>query len=288
MSLWIRITLLLALGLLLLPSPASAQEFVRVEVLVFTHAGERSDAWPEEQLPVLPTAHDPLWNAWQAGLEAAPELWPSAADDPEIAAALRLLEVYADLENEEDEEDPEMLSPPAWLALETLSEPMEAARQRLERSGSVALLTALAWYQPLASSLDDAPVRIHDDRLLRADWIQLAPHGQLQIDGRPVREVKELFPYLHYRLDGSLRIRQRRHLHADVDLRWQESERLLWSYWPLPQDSDRFLVHQLEETRSIRELELEYFDSAWLGVLVRIEPWQPDQEEEILDEGSTP
>ncbi|NBB93252.1 MAG: hypothetical protein GVY32_08800 [Gammaproteobacteria bacterium] len=265
--------------------------FYRVEAVVFTLAGGDSDAWPVDDLAGRATARDPAWAGFarEQALERARD--EEAGEPSELQAALDAVDVIASLESGEESLTEALVYPEPWLALDTLSEPMDEAVQRLERSGAYAIRARLAWYQPLELSATGAAVRIHDEVVVAADWVSVTPYGRLLRDSRPVEEANELWPAFDYRLDGTIRLRQRQFMHADIDLAWRRPGTIGFASRPSIGAEGAFEVHRLEQSRTVRAERFEYFDSDWLGVLLRITPFQPepgDEESEVASPGTDP
>lgn len=261
--------------------------FHRVEVIVFTHAGGENDAWPLEQPADYTDALDPAWQAFahQQRLERAEDGEDTESSD--LEAALSVVDTIANLESGEQTVTQALLYPEPWRALETLSEPMERARGRLQRSGAYRMHAWLAWYQPVGQGSRGKAVRIHDDQLIGVDWVSLSATGRLLRDGRPVENVEELTPAFHYRLDGFIRLRQRQYMHADVTLDWRSPAAVGPTPFPVAIRDAELEVHRLDQSRTIRPDRFEYFDSQWIGLLLRVTPYElepPEEEAETSDE----
>ncbi len=268
-------------------APDGGRAFYRVEAIVFTHAGGDNDAWPLEQPADYSDALDPAWQAFahRQALERAEDGNDSANSD--LEAALSVVDTIANLESGEQTVTQALLYPEPWRALETLSEPMERARARLERSGAYRMHTWLAWYQPMGRGSRGQAVRIHDDQLIDVDWVSLSATGRLLRDGRPVETVEELTPAFHYRLDGSIRLRQRQFMHAGVKLDWRSTATVGPTPFPVAIRDAELEVHRLDQSRTIRPDRFEYFDSPWIGLLLRVTPYEldpPEEEAETSDE----
>ncbi len=260
------------------------KNFYRVEALVFTHAGGQSDAWLLDN-PTLPAnAIDPARRAFvrKQQLERAEE--ESSVSGSNLSAAMNVVDAIAELESGEQALGKALFYPDPWLALDELSEPMQQASNRLERSGAYRVHATLAWHQGLDRSTQRQAVRIHDDHVLEVDWIKLTPTGRLVRDDRPVREASHLAPEFVFRLDGTIRLRKRQFMHADVDLAWRVPERVGPAAWPTLDADAAFSAHRLDQSRTIRSDRFEYFDSGWLGLLLRVtrfelEPDDPESDE---------
>jgi len=288
----------LALTPLALATPSRAQEdaeevtFYRVEAIVFTHMGGKSDAWPVEQ----PASHDgpidPAWRAFGARQERERIEEGEPAAESDLVTALNMIDTIASLESNGEALTEDPLYPEPWLALDELSEPMAKAGARLEQSGAYRVRTWLAWHQPLNEDTASRKVRIHDQYLLAIDWISMTPTGKLLRGQRPVETVADLAPALHYRLDGTIRLRQRQFMHADITIDWRVPEMGSASPWQIVPDNAKIQTHRLEQSRTIRPDRFEYFDSQWLGLLLRITPYETEpvtpEPEEISEDGGTP
>jgi hypothetical protein len=249
------------------------QRFYRVELIVFTHAGGEFDAWPVDDLPALPAdAHDPEWKRFNRERDDSPRDEPDNAD---LRSALEVAEALERLEEGQTTLTELLIYPDPWLAVDELSEPMAQALERLQNSPGHRVHHWLGWHQPLESSRTGT-VRIHDDRSLAVDWIVLAPNGRPQRNGQAVTTARQLFPQIRYRLDGTIRLRQRQFMHAEVSL-----------YWHAPQTTGPLGIltagptaalsrDHLQQSRTIRPDRLEYFDSPSLGLLLRVTPWAVD------------
>jgi len=293
LSLPIPFGLLLALApatLSLAQTDASEPAFYRVEAIVFTHAGNRPDGWPVTDTADHYGARDPAWRSFarQAELARAESATDTPASDAEVA--LNMIDTLASLESGEEPLTEALIYPEPWLALDELSGPMARARDRLERSGAYRVRDWLAWHQPIEQRGRSPRVRLHDDRLVALDWVSLAPTGRLLRDGRTAQSARDLAPAFHYRLDGSIRLRQRQFMHADVDLDWRVPETIGPSPWPLPPLDAALEVHELDQSRTIRPGRFEYFDSAWLGLLLRVTPVEiaPPEADADSDEQGAP
>ncbi|MCA1780547.1 MAG: peptidoglycan binding protein CsiV, partial [Xanthomonadaceae bacterium] len=161
---------------------------------------------------------------------------------------------------------------PVWpdfaVALPELSNTMQRSLQRLQSSQDYRVLTSLAWLQPLERQTTSSAMRIHGREALAIDSTATTPTG---VFADPAIEPPAALPSIRYRLDGSLRLRQRQFRHVDLNLVWSERatepERMR-------EGGHDVLVHRLKLSRPIQLNRLEYFDSPWLGVLVHVEPWE--------------
>lgn len=263
--------------------------FYRVEAIIFTHAGGQPDAWPLEQFADHSGALDPAWKAFAREQELARAERDAAYSDSELEATLSVVETLDELESGQATLTEALLYPEPWLALETLSEPMARARARLEDSGAYRVQDWLAWHQPLDNDSPVRAIRLHDDRLIAVDWIALSPTGQPLRSGRPAKSAGDLLPTFHYRLDGTIRLRQRQFMHGDVTIDWRVPERIGPLPSPISDGIAAFEHHRLQQSRTIRPDRFEYFDSEWLGVVLRVTPWtaDPASGQEGDDDGET-
>ncbi|RFF31895.1 CsiV family protein [Wenzhouxiangella sediminis] len=289
--------LLIALACAAAAVPAHAQDegperaFYRVEAIVFTHAGGQADAWPAPGPADHAGALDPAWKAFAREQELKRLEREEPSSETELEAALSMVETIASLESGEESLTEALLYPEPWLSLESLSDPMAQARTRLEQSGAFRVRAWLGWHQPLDESTAAKAVRIHDDVPVAADWVTVTPSGRMLRRGEPVRAAEDLAPAFHYRLDGIIRLRQRQFMHADVTLDWRVPQQIgpsSWPPWPTRPREPELDVHRLDQSRTIRPGRFEYFDSEWLGVILRVTPYQPAPTQERLDEAGAP
>jgi len=271
------------LGAFAVQAEETERSYFRVEVIVFTHADGAPDAWPLETLASPLAATDPLLARFAQS--RAEQRLDEQADSPADSGrrdTLAILDAIAQLESGQATLTELLLRPEPWVAVDQLSTTMQDALERLESSPEHDVLASVGWYQPLSTE-QDRRVRIHDLRPLAASWIGLTPTGALRRDGRPVDSATMLLPDFHFRLDGFVRLRQRQFLHAELALDWRERSGI----GPLP-DADEmpgtaFEVHRLEQSRTVRPERLEYFDSSWLGLLLRITPWELEGESDAAE-----
>lgn len=268
--------MLLALAALAVPAQGQDNDdkpepLYRVEVIAFIYAGGASDAFFTDSLRDF------------GGLLNPREL----AD-----AGRRLREAMAEFArmhplDAEPVPETSWNRPRAWQIPEQLSPTMARALQRLEDSGSFQPVASHAWYQPVDH--DSPRVRVHDDEIVHEQRPEIAPGitrvfdqtapeddtGEVEPEPQPVR---------HYRLDGSARLVQRQFMHLELDLEWREPATTLVGSAGI-EDAPQWLVHRLKDSRIIRPDRLEYFDSAWVGVIVRVEEVQRAGEAEREEPG---
>ncbi len=293
--------------LLGMPQAAVADDsppIVRVEVIVLLHLDGQSDRYRLEQAADLSALTDPLLNARQSAwpapdIEPDPDEYPTEPDWDQISETLHLdlPEAVSDvMETITHPPDPvealQVLYPPAYVNLDRLGTEMRSAWDRLERSSGHQALAWRAWYQPLSRQVPSETIRMHDDHLMNIHWLELERLLGQPVDandsGPGLGLIAALTPPVHYRLDGSLRIRQRQFTHADIDLVWHEP--LQTGPGPLAPEHlapGGFDIHRIRQSRTIRSGRMEYFDSNWLGVLIRIEPWEhPNIDQPEGDQGT--
>ncbi len=193
----------------------------------------------------------------------------------------------------------ESLVPEAPIALDVTSSMMQDTWRRLRLSASYLPLLFASWEQ---SRIDyHPPVRLHDEELI-AEQIHF-PYEVAFIDLRSMNMFEHyLAPY--YRLDGTVQLRRTRFLHLNLDLEYRQdllprtrspevngahglaeivvnSARLTNTSDPEYSDSELVedildpspgpaLVHTIEQSRQIRTGQMQYFDTPYLGVLVRV------------------
>lgn len=279
-------TLFVVCAALALPLPGRAEEqtLVRVEVIVFQHADGRPDRWPAWSDHAFSALPDPQERArlaaWTARGQPGSARPDEAAGEAEaarpggITPGLNPADQQASPESraaslEPDSDDsPGPVWPDFYVGLPALSSTMQQAQQRLEASPQYQVLTKVTWLQPLERGVTTRPVRIRGSQALAINWSEASP-ASLPIEPSLPRPLA--MPEIQYRLDGSLHLRQRQFSHVDLDLVWSEPAP---ANRRAPQLGHDRRIHRLKQSRPIRLDRLEYFDSAWLGVLVRVEEWQ--------------
>ncbi|HMA97969.1 MAG TPA: CsiV family protein, partial [Wenzhouxiangella sp.] len=226
--------------------------------IVFQHANGQSDRWPAPLTDDYSSLVDPRirsrqtdWNA-TAGLIGRP--------GPTTPSNL-------------DVEDQGVSWPPRYVNLEDQSPVIRQALQRLEESSRYRVLTKLSWIQPLDRDVRTRAVRVRGDELLSLDRTS-TPSLIRTIRTHAPSDGFSLQP--QYRLDGSLTLRQQQFRHVDLDLVWREpapTSQVPGIFAPSSEASPELLIHRLKLSRPIGLDRLEYFDSAWLGVLVYVQEW---------------
>ncbi len=219
----------------------------QVEVLVFSHIQGHSDRHPVREMTDFSHAMDP------DRLEI----------DPDEPTPLRLPD--NDVEPEPDYRPRPRDFEPAGSP----STAMERAWSRLEASGMHRPVTRRSWYQTAPRHRMTRPVRIHDEEVVHEDWPREDPvEPILAVTRLEPDEKTELRKW--FRTDGTIRLNRRQYYHLAVDLEWREPvpdwglDRTRLDFMP------EYLVHRVQQSRTIQPGRLEYFDSAWLGVLVLV------------------
>ncbi|MEE4330659.1 MAG: CsiV family protein, partial [Wenzhouxiangella sp.] len=183
--------------------------------------------------------------------------------------------------------------PQPYVNLPRLSPDMQSVWERLERSGAFEPRAWRAWHQLLGREQRSQAVRIHDQQVLRGDWLQTLSVGPLDPADDPGTERGMLvrggdwLPEPEFRLDGSIRIYQTQFMHAASNLTWREP--IESDLRPLVLDhleQGLFRQHRLEQSRAIRPGRLEYFDSSWLGILLKVTPLEIQGEPAENPDGS--
>ncbi len=295
-----RCRLLLVLCLITLPlHTLAADDLVRVEVLVFQYNNGQPDGWPVERLEDFSALPDPrqraLLAAWTAryrdpdeideGPDAGLDDWPGLETDAQFEfdaplppgpdtpaeqapAASDTEAVARVVAVSQDHRGP--VWPELFVHDTQLSATMRRARDRLDNSPAHEILSVTTWLQPLERRTPAPAVRVRDDSPISLAWLSSDPIPY-HID--PGLNAPERLPSGIFRLDGSVRIRQRQFRHAELNLVW--SERFGAPPGIAAADAEQFVIHRLQQSRPIQLGRLEYFDSAWIGALILVEPWQP-------------
>src|SRR6056297_3323120 len=252
----------------------------RVELIVFSHADGRSDRTRSASPADFSGALDPLLIA-QANDIAERQLAALAEGLPVARVPGEVDETTPRLETDGQTLRP---IPPMYSALGDLSRPIRRAMERLLDAPEYDPVMARAWIQLADRGRPTATMRIHDQTVV--DLIEpdedrslvpmphVLPFGPLVETPSPALDI--------YRLDGTLRLRQRQFLHLDLDLVWQTRARSLANRMPPVEESTvttngpvdgegEWQLHRLQQSRIVEPGRLEYFDSSLFGVLVRIE-----------------
>lgn len=282
----------------------------RVEVIVIGHSEGRSDQRQVSTLHDFSQLLDPAWIAAQQALqpalaephteleemseadlvepsEGAPDVesptWQDAAATDSSASSLNetmdapltpltpannlLIQREPALAAQQGPTDTGPVYPITFSNLPSLGPEMARAWQRIDNNPAFEALAWRAWIQPIERRQSSPAIRLHDHHALRVDWAKLPDHSPYLISP---------WPHSQFRLDGSLRLVQRQFLHAELNLHWREPvAAVLGSAPPSLLANEDFFEHRLMQSRTIRPDRLEYFDSSRIGVLLRIERWQP-------------
>lgn len=266
----------------------------RVEVILFEHADGRSDRRFSTELDTFHTLTDPLRRARELAARAAWEERQAEIaglqEADETRLALDLIDALDALEADMPAEEAaisEIPLPEFFLQLDELSPGMQAAWRRLTDSGAFRPLSWRAWHQPLSRQQLAPSVRLHDDQIIRLDWLDVE-RTLPPLPGQPAHrdfELAAFMPEAHYRLDGSLRLRQRQFTHIELDLVWRDPvDATSGPLNPMHWRPAGFESHRLSQSRAVRPERLEYFDSAQFGVLVQIVRWRPPAAADIDQE----
>ncbi|MEN1728911.1 MAG: CsiV family protein [Pseudomonadota bacterium] len=267
------------IALVALSTSAGAEEVAtyRVDVIVFAHVIGGTEQ--RHQDSVLDYTRYPDVRA-----QARAAAWTRPIDAESLSAeerarrdALEALDQLRALEQNTPASVADFaggpLFPPTWMAQPDLSPTMGDSWRRLLDSSRHVPLTWRSWYQPLAADTRSEWMRLQGQNLIDLDWLKPEAIDESFLPPEPPYPF--LMPQTRHRLDGAIRIRQRQFMHVDLDLVWQTeasaSPAPLANDWYQPEG---FLTHPLNQSRSIRPNRIEYFDSSWLGVLVRIEAWE--------------
>ncbi|MGY6554514.1 MAG: CsiV family protein [Wenzhouxiangella sp.] len=265
-----RSAIVLIFGLLFLlpPQVVLAEDLIRVEVLVFKHGNGQADRWPVDQLDDFSALLDPRERARLASWSARPpgltEPSTDADADRQASASPTATALSA---GAHDGRSPEW--PLRFVHDDQLSTNMQRALDRLRASANHEVLSVTSWLQPLDRRRTSPAVRIRDDRPIQVDW-QRPTNTALGFAG--ALAAPEQMPPSIYRLDGSVRIRQRQFRHAELNLVWAES-RAQAAPGAFASTSE-FEVHRLRQSRPIQFGRIEYFDSPWIGALILVETWR--------------
>lgn len=274
------------LALALLVSPLAQARLFLVEVIVIGHPDGRSDQRASDELRDFSQLIDPVWIArltaeMSADNEAGPGNAPSTADPgqpnelaepaeqrPAQRPTGRLIESGMPVDLAHWLEQGATLYPVTFSNQISLGPEMSRAWQRIDNNPGFEALAWRAWVQPVERGQRSPAVRIHDQHVIGGNWAAMfdLPEG-----------LVAPWPQSHFRLDGSLRLVQRQFLHAEIDLDWRLpiSGGNIDAPPPLLA-SHRYRVHRLEQSRTVRPDRIEYFDSSRVGVLLRIQRWDPE------------
>lgn len=209
------------------------------------------------------------------------------------------LEETADILDEETVEETE--AGPQAVLIETQSEVMQRAWQRLRSSSAYKPELYLSWQQPGAEPFPS--IRVHDGEVLvefdpyadlrarAAAALEEVPvfsdttttvSGDVEAADEEMDEPEEIIPepVRYYRIDGTASLRKTRFLHLDLDLEYREA---LFSNAGQSHSNQApehqvekelrpsaFLVHTLKQSRQVQTQDMEYFDGPVFAVLATI------------------
>lgn len=258
-------------------------DWIEVEVLTFIHAGGQSDAWPERRTLTDLKARtaaltDPAQRRWQSAGTARSELEDVLAAWPGLDSATRRL-LFERLSSEMPTVvDVETGVPPSpWWPDPMIDrvnglDQLQRAAQRLDQHSDYRLVSRLAWRQALAPAARSRPIRITGGAPLWMDWA--APPSTQTGAGWRIEPALGFAPAV-WQLEGQLRLVQRQFTHVELDVTWREPATImtgpLRSEFLAPQG---YREHRLLESRTVQRERIEYIDSGWLGVLIRVTPFQ--------------
>lgn len=258
-------------------------EWIEVEVLIFIHQGGQSDAWPEQQTLAALRGQsaeliDPVQRRWQAAGTARSELEDMLAAWPGLDSATRRLlfeRLSTEMRTVVDVETGVPPSPwwpdPMMDRLQGLKH-LQRSAQRLDQHADYQLISQLAWRQALAPAARSRYVRITGGAPVWIDWVTSPP--EQRGTGWRIEPTLGFSPMI-WQLEGQLRLVQRQFTHVELDLTWREPAAT--THGPLRPEFLRpngYRKHQLVESRTVQRERIEYIDSDWLGVLIRITPFQ--------------
>jgi len=270
----------LVIGLLawLAAGQAHAEEAAayRVDVIVFLHLGGESDQRYTPEISDFGEYLDPEANARAATWIRPDDPVEMSSEEQARLDALATLDQLRALENSDRSASGRFRGGPAfptpWLGLDSMAPEMVSAWQRLETSPQHQPLVWRSWYQSLDQDVAGRWMRLRGGRLLDLDWLKQETADPRYLEDLSPGPYPFLLPRSRHQLDGVLRLRQRQFMHADLDLVWQDPVEAEPSplagdwFWPRGYE-----VHPLQQSRSVRPGRIEYFDSSWLGVLIRIQ-----------------
>ena len=242
----------------------AADSGYRVELLVLRHLDGQAELPPQTTLRDFSAALDLL----------LPPAEP-AAEEPAVADGTPVPSTEA--QPLAAEEEPEAADPATQIVLvETQSDEMQLAWQRLRGSSAYRPELYLSWQQP---GQEPYPlIRLHDQEVLIED----DPNAGLRMTADGNAESADIAlpePTRFYRLDGTARLRRSRFLHLDLDIEYREplsadaaqaqppANRAYGKTAPRPA---AFLVHALQQSHQVQIEHMEYFDGPVFGVLALV------------------
>jgi hypothetical protein len=259
-----------------------APDWVEVEILVFIHERGGSDAWPvARDLASLRDFSfallDPVERRWQAAGTARSELeelfaaWPGLDSATRRVLFERLSSELRTVVNLDTGVPPSPWWPDPMIDRLDGFNQLSRSAQRLDRHSDYRLISQRAWRQALAPAARTPHLRINGGAPLWIDWT--APPRIQRGPGWRIDPALGLPPTV-WQLEGQLRLVQRQFTHIEIDLTWRQPAAStlgpLRSEFLAPYG---YAEHRLVESRSVQRERIEYIDSGWLGVLVRIAPF---------------
>jgi len=242
------------------------------------------------------TLNTPAWGGSTYRVEVLVFRHVSSEAEPAVVEKLRGFHELPDLAQ------PEL--PEAPVAVEAVGQTFQALWRRLQRLNAYEPLAMLSFEQTQVDY--HPPVRLHNDEVIAEELHFPGPVVYVDLDREDLfsEYVRPL-----YRLDGSVQLRRSRflHLHFDLEYRVEDPE---WEEWrPIPDTADMpgvaghrpapapnpdpvfagdgdvapgaappepFRIHSLRQSRQVHTDTLQYFDSAFLGVIARVTAIEED------------
>jgi hypothetical protein len=248
-----------------------AESGYRVELLVLRHLDGQAELLPQTTLRDFSAALDLLLPQVESATEE-----PVVADGTPVQGFdAQALAAEAELKAA----DPEAADPAAQIILvETQSDTMQLAWQRLRGSSAYRPELYLSWQQPGQQPFP--LIRLHDQEVLIED----DPYAGLRmnIDGdAESADIALPEPTRFYRLDGTARLRRSRFLHLDLEIEYREplsadvaqAEPPAATHQAYAETASRpaaYRVHTLQQSRQVRIQHMEYFDGPVFGVLALV------------------
>jgi len=298
--------------------PTHAQDArYRVELLLLRHLNGAEEAEPQQSLTDYSAALDLQPPIDETELEPglADEADPEAQTDYEAAGenpppGLTGPEGDPETEAPGTEESGEIDAEPQIVLLETQSEVMQRAWQRLKTSADYRPELYLSWEQPEVEPFPS--IRVHDQKLLFED----DPYADLRAGIEEAEEQVPTFtdtmtpvetltdengeaappedtlpaPTRFYRIDGRATLRKARFLHLQLDLEYREplfsqdqQNEPMHTADPLDEQRPRpsaYLVHYLRQSRQVQTQSMEYFDGPVFAVLAMISRVEADPDQD--------
>jgi len=259
-----------------------APDWVEVEVLVFINERGQSDAWPAARdlaslREVSSALLDPVARRWQAAGTARSELEALFAAWPGLdSATQRLLFERLSTELRTVVDVDTGVPPTPWWPDPMIDRlgglnHLSRSAQRLDQHADYRLISQRAWRQTLAPAARTPRLRITGGAPLWTDWT--APPAVQRGPGWRIEPALGLAPTL-WQLEGQLRLVQRQFTHLEMDLTWRQPAAA--THGPLRSEflaPHGYAEHRLVESRTVQRDRIEYIDSGWLGMLVRIAPF---------------